>query len=273
MRKFIMVASILLIFISICGLLKTAADSQQVKSKSPTAVAATATPSPNKLLASATPPLDPTRQSMATPTPVSTVTLEPLKSRVVKHQPDQFRTGTLSKAELSAIEKALNTIPWSRNSNPQAAAKEDYAAIVKESAKSGRGDLLKDLLTEALSNDYKPNDAAANDAYSTELNSDFETGDPSDSSTGKSTGKTTAGQATSDDGRLTPTVAQPEAQPEVPAKAAASPEGQPISAQVRRTKIGHGRHRLTVRHRIVDVKTQLLALWHQSLVPPEKAPK
>jgi hypothetical protein len=270
MRKLITVASIILIFISICGLLKAAGNAPQVKAKSPTAVAATLTPNPNRLLASATPPLDPTRQSIPTPTPVSTVTLEPLKSRVVKHQPDQFRTGAISKAELSAIEKAIKTIPWSRNSNPQAAAKEDYAAIGKESAKSGMGALLQDLLTEALSNDYKPNDVAANDAYSTELNSEFESGDQSDSLTGKSTGKTTAGQAASVESRLTPTVGQPDVQANA---AARSPAQQPVSAQVRRSKIGQARHRLTGRPRIVDVKMRLLALWHQSLAPAEKTPK
>jgi hypothetical protein len=271
MRKIIAVASIILIFISICGLLKVAGDAQRVKPKSPTAVAATPTPSPNRLLASATPPLASTLQCITTPTPGSTVTLEPLKSRVVKHQPDQFRTGAVSKAELTAIKNALKTIPWSRNSNPQAAAKEDYAAIVKESEKSGMGDLLQDLLTEALSNDYKPNDAAANDAYSTELNSDFESGGQSGSSTGKSTGKTTAGQGTSVDSRLTPTLAQPEVQTNA---AALSPAGPPMTAQVRRSKIGHGRHRLAVRPRVVDVKMRLIALWHQSLLAPaDKTPK
>jgi len=269
MLKLITVASIILIFISICGLRKAAGDAPRVKAKSPSSVAAT-TPSPNRLLASATPPLDPTQQSIPTPTPVSTVTLGPLKSRVVKHQPGQFRTGAISKAELSAIKKAIETIPWSRNSNPQAAAREDYVAIVKESAKSGMGALSQDLLTEALSNDYKPNDVAANNAYSIELNSEFESGDQSDSSTGMSTGKTTAGQAASVESRSTRTISQPDVQANA---AARSPAEQPVSAQVSRSKIDHARHRLTVRPKIVDVKLRLLALWHQSLAPAEKAPK
>jgi hypothetical protein len=36
--------------------------------------------------------------------------------------------------------------------------------------------LLTDLVTEAVSNDYQPNNEAANGAYFTELNSDFEKG-------------------------------------------------------------------------------------------------
>ena len=37
-------------------------------------------------------------------------------------------------------------------------------------------DLLTDLITEAVSNDYQPHNVAANGAYFTELNSDFENG-------------------------------------------------------------------------------------------------
>ena len=269
MRKLVTAASILLIFISISGLLKAAFDAPPVQSKSTIAVAATPTPSPNMLLASTTPPPDPTPQSIPTPTPVSTSTLAPLKSRVVKHQPDQFRQGAISTAELSAIKNAIKTIPWSRNSNPQAAAKEDYAAIVKECEKSSVHDLLQDLITEALSNDYQPNNEAANGAYSTELDSDFESGGQSDSSNGKSTGKMTAGPATSVDSRFTSTVSQPDVQANA---AAQSPTQQPVSAELSRLKTGHGRHLLTVRHRIVDVKMQLIALWHQSLAPRKKLP-
>jgi hypothetical protein len=269
MRKLITAASILLIFISISDLLKAAFDSHPVKYKSTIAVAATPTASRNVLLASTTPPPDPTAQSIPTPTPVSTFTLAPLKSRVVKHQPDQFRKGAISNAELSAIKNAIKTIPWSRNSNPHAAANEDYAAIVKECEKSRVHDLLQDLITEALSNDYQPNNEAANVAYSTELNSDFESGDQSDSSNGKSTGKMTAGQPTSADRRFTSTVSQPDMQ----ANAAAQPPArQPVSAVQSRLKTGHGRHILTVRPRIVDVKMQLIALWHQSLAPQKKPP-
>jgi hypothetical protein len=107
---------------------------------------------------------------------VPTPTLKPLKRRVVKHQPDQFRVGAISKEELSAIKKAIKTIPWSRNSDPKAAADEDYAAIVKECEKSAVNGLLTDLVTEAVSNDYQPNNEAANGAYFTELNSNFENG-------------------------------------------------------------------------------------------------
>jgi hypothetical protein len=269
MRKLITAASILLIFISISGRLKAAFDSPPSKSKSTIAVAATPTPSPNMLLASTMPPPNPTAPSISTPTPVSTFTLAPLNSRVVKHQPDQFRKDAISKAELSAIKNAIKNIPWSRNSNPQAAANEDYAAIVKECAKSSVHDLLQDLITEALSNDYQPNNEAANDAYSSELNSDFESGDQSDSSNGKSTGKTTAGQTTSVDGRFTSTVSQPEVQANA---AAQSPVQQPVSGEQSRRKTGHGKHILTVRPRIVGVKMQLIALWHQSLEPRKKIP-
>ena len=174
MRKLINGASIILILISIYVLLKTVFDAQQVKSKPATAVAATPTSSPNLLLASTTATPDPTPELTPTPTPVSTPTPKPLKSRVVKPQPDQFRKGAISKEELSAIKKAIKTIPWSRNSDPKTAADEDYAAIVKECEKSSMHNLLTDLITEAVSNDYQPNNEAANDAYFTELNSDFE---------------------------------------------------------------------------------------------------
>ncbi len=176
MRKLINGASIILIFISAYGLLKAVFDAQQVKSTPTKAVATTPTPSPNMPLASTTRTPDPILGPTPTPTPVSTPTPKPLKSRVVKHQPDQFRKGAISKEELSAIKKAIKTIPWSRNSDPKAAADEDYAAIVKECEKSSVHDLLTDLITEAVSNDYQPNNEAANGAYFTELNSDFENG-------------------------------------------------------------------------------------------------
>ena len=176
MRKLISGASIILIFISMYGLLKTVFDAQQVKSAPAMAIATTPTPSPNMLLASTTPTPDPTPEPTPTPTLVSTPTPRPLKSRVVKHQPDQFRKGAISKEELSAIKKAITAIPWSRNSDPKAAADEDYAAILKECEKSRVHDLLTDLITEAVSNDYQPHNVAANSAYFTELNSDFENG-------------------------------------------------------------------------------------------------
>ena len=80
----------------------------------------------------------------------------------------------------------MKTIPWSRNSDPKAAADEDYAAIVKECEKSGGQDLLADLVTEALSNDYQPNNKVTNSAYSAQLNLDFENGPQSESPDGKS---------------------------------------------------------------------------------------
>jgi hypothetical protein len=270
MRKLITGALILLILISLYGLLKMGFDFQQVKPTPAMAVAITPTPGPKMLIVSTTPTPDPAPQSTPAPAPVSTSTLEPLKSRLVKHQPDQFRKGAISDEELSAIRKAIKTIPWSRNSNPQAAANEDYAAILKECEKSSVHDLLTDLITEAVSNDYQPNDQAANGAYSAELNSDFEKGDQSDHSNEKSTGEIAAGQVTSVDSGLTPAVSEPD----VPAKATlCSPVQQRTSAEVIRSKIGHVRHRLSVRHRIVDVKKRLLELWHQSLAQTEKAPK
>ena len=270
MRLLITGASIILIFISLYGLRKAVFDRHEVQSKSTTSVAATPTLSPNMLLASTTPTPDPTPQSTSTPTSVSTFTLEPLKIRVVKHQPDQFRKGALSKEELSAITKAIKTIPWSRNSNPEAAANEDYAAIVKECEKSSVHDLLTDLITEAESNDYQPNNEAANGAYCTELSSDFENGDQSDSLKGKSTGEITAGPGTSVNSGLTPSVSQPDVQANTTSLSPAQPSS---SAEVIRSKIGHVRHRSTVRHRIVDVKMRLIALWHQSLAQTEKSPK
>lgn len=128
------------------------------------------------LLMSGTPTPDPAPERTSTPTPFSIPTLKPLESRVVEHQPDQFREGAISKEELSAIKKAIKTIPWSRNSDPKAAADEDYAAMVKECEKSSVHGLLTDLITEAVSNDYQPNNEAANGAYFAEINSNFENG-------------------------------------------------------------------------------------------------
>jgi hypothetical protein len=180
MQKLINGASVILILICLYGLLKTVFDAQQVKSTPMTAVATTPTSSPNMLLASPTPTPILSPEPTPTPTPISTPAPKPLNSRVVKHQPDQFRKGAISKEELSAIKKALRTIPWSRNSDPKAAADEDYAAIVKECEKSKVHDLLTDLITEAVSNDYQTNNEAANGAYFNELNSDYENGVKSD---------------------------------------------------------------------------------------------
>jgi hypothetical protein len=101
---------------------------------------------------------------------------KPLESRLIKHQPNQFRKGALSRKELDAIKKAIRTIQWSRNPDPKAAADEDYAAIVKECGNGSLHDLLADLVTEAASNDYQPDNEAANSIYTKELISDFETG-------------------------------------------------------------------------------------------------
>jgi hypothetical protein len=270
MRKLITGASIILIIISIYGLLRTVVGSPHRQLITTTAVATIPTPSPDLIIASATPPPDPSPQSTPTPTPALASTIEPLKNRVVKHQPDQFRKDAISKEELSAIKKVISTIPWSRNSNPKEAANEDYAAIVKECAKSRVPDLLIDVITEATSNDYQPNNEAANIAYSTELNSDFENGDQSDSSNGKSAEQTAAGQESGVESGSTPAVSQPN----VPANAtsASSPTQQPTPPKVNRSKRGHAKHRPTAEHKVVDAKTRLIALWHKSLAPTEKSP-
>jgi hypothetical protein len=211
-RKLIIGASLIVILVSMFGMLKTIFDVPPVQSTRTTTVAAAATSTPNILPVSAPriePIPEPTQSTPATTVvstatstpgilPVSTIprpeatptsaqstpttTVDPtptpklLKRRVVKHQPDQFRKGAISKDELSAIKTAMKTIPWSRNSDPKAAADEDYAAIVKECEKSSKHGLLTDLVTEAVSNDYESNNEAANAAYFTELNSDFENG-------------------------------------------------------------------------------------------------
>jgi hypothetical protein len=270
MRKLIISAAIILILISVYRLSEAVFGSPQVKPVTTIAVATTPTPGSKVFLASTTPTPDPTPQSTPTPTIVSTGTFEPLKIRIVKHQPDQFRKGAISAEEFSAIEQAIKNIPWSLNSNPKAAANEDYAAIVKACEESGVHDLLTDLVTEAVSNDYQPNNEAANSAYTAELNSDFEKGDQNGDSHGKSSGKTTAGDGTTVDSGSNSGVSEAPGQPNA---TSASPAERPASTEVVRSKISHGRHRLTVRHRIVDVKTQLLALWHQSLAEAEKSPK
>jgi hypothetical protein len=270
MRKLVGGASILLILIALYLLLHTIFYGQHVKSMSPTVVAATATPSPNMLQVSTAPTPDPTPASNSTSVLASTSALKPLNIRVVIHQPDQFRKGALSKEELSAIKKAVVTIPWSRNSNPKAAADEDYSAIIRECKESSVHDLLEDVITEAVSNDYQPNNEAANSAYLAELNSDFENGTQSDHSTDQSTGELDAGQVASVDSKLTPQTTQAD----VPANATSvSPSQQTASAEANRPRIGHVRHRSTVRHQMLDVKTRLLALWHQSLAPSEKCSK
>ena len=212
-QQLITCAWLTVIFISIYGTLKLTFHAQPIQSTPSTTVATTASSAPSILSASTTPSLEPTPQPIqstssttagttansapsilsasttpslqptpepAPSTPTATVgptpTPKPLKSRVIKHQPNQFRTGALSKEELSAIKKAIRTIQWSRNSDPKAAADEDYAAIAKECEKSNVHDLLADLITEAASNAYQPDNEAANTTYINDLISDFETG-------------------------------------------------------------------------------------------------
>ena len=78
----------------------------------------------------------------------------------------------------------------------------------------------------------------------------------------KSTGEITAGQPPSIDSRLTPKINHPDVQ----AKATtwSSSQGQD-SAHSARTKIFNVRLRSSKHPRYVDVKTRLIALWHQSL--------
>jgi hypothetical protein len=268
MRKLITGASIFLIFLSVCVLLRTVLNPHPSKLKSVVTAAATPTPNPNVQLASTAPASAPIPQSAPEPIPLSNSTFEPLKSRVVNHQPDQFRTGALGKEQLIAIEKAIKSIPWSLNSNPEAAAKEDYSAIVKECEKSGENDLLEDLIAEAASNDYQPNNETANAVYSTDLTADFENGHQS--SNGKNTGEMIAGQVQGADKALTPTLNRPD----TPAAAAtSSPVPGLPPAEITRVKTVRARHHSIVRRRIVDAKTRLLELWHQSLDQTEKPPK
>ena len=270
MRKLIIGASIILIFIAAYTVLKAVSHGQQVKTTPRIPVAANAMPSPNLLLVTPVSPSVPIPESTPTAILVSTPEPKPLKSRVVKHQPDQFRKGAVGPEELSVIKKAVETIPWSRNSNPKAAADEDYAAIIRKCRESSVHDLLADLITEAVSNDYQPNNEAANGAYLAKLNSDFENGAQSDHSNGKSTSQTKTEQVTSVDSGLTPKIGQPDVQASA---TPGSPAQRPASAEIPRSRSGHAKHRSTVRHRIVDAQTRLLTLWHQSLAPTEKSPK
>jgi hypothetical protein len=84
----------------------------------------------------------------------------------------------------------------------------------------------------------------------------------------KSTGEIASGQATSVDRGLTPEISHHNGQANATSW---SPAHGPDSAQVIRSKIPTVRYRTFVRHRIVDVKMRLIALWHQSLMPSEKS--
>src|ERR1700737_2685878 len=86
--------------------------------------------------------------------------------------------------------------------------------------------------------------------------------------TEKSTGEIASGQATSVDRGLTPEISHHNGQANATSW---SPAHGPDSAQVIRSKIPTVRYRTFVRHRIVDVKMRLIALWHQSLMPSEKS--
>jgi hypothetical protein len=175
-HKLITCASLIVIIISIYGVLKTTFRVPQIKSMPTTTMA---TSNPSILLVPGTPGPAPTPELTQSTPPARvepTPTPKPLKIRVVKHQPDQFRKGALGKEEIYAIKKALKTIQWSRNSDPKAAADEDYAAILKECRKSNLHYLLTDLITEAASNDYQADSEVANSTYIGELISDFETG-------------------------------------------------------------------------------------------------
>jgi hypothetical protein len=253
MLKLITGASVILILVALYGVLKPDFGSHR-QNGTPVASAATipmpASPMPTSpiILVSVTP--------TPMPSPLLAATPEPLKTRVVKHQPDQFRKGAMSKEELSALNKAIQSIQWSRNPDPKAAANEDYTAIVKECEQSSVGDLLTDLVTEAIANDYQPNNEAANAAYSGELSGDFEKVGRNDLSNQSTLGEAAGGVTNNDRGSTSSSSARR------PTFAAAAP-----------TKVGHPRHRSPVRHRVVDVKARLLALWHQSLAQSEKSDK
>ena len=78
----------------------------------------------------------------------------------------------------------------------------------------------------------------------------------------KSTGEITAGQAPSIDTRLTPEINQPDVQANATSWPPSQRQG---SAHSTHTKIFNVRLRSSMHPRYVDVKTRLIALWHQSL--------
>jgi hypothetical protein len=79
----------------------------------------------------------------------------------------------------------------------------------------------------------------------------------------KRTGEIPAGQATpSIDGGLTPKINQPDVQANATSW---SPSQRPDSAHAAHTKIHNVRLRSSMQPRHTDVKTRLIALWHQSL--------
>jgi hypothetical protein len=81
-------------------------------------------------------------------------------------------------------------------------------------------------------------------------------------SNGQSTTEITSQQAMSVDHECTPKIKHPD----VEANATSwSPANRPDSARVIRPKILDVKYRSSVRPRYVDVKTRLIALWHQTL--------
>jgi hypothetical protein len=248
MLKLITGVSVILILVALYGVLKPDFGSHRQNGTPVASAATTPMPTPPIILVSVTP--------TPMPSPLLAATPEPLKIRVVKHQPDQFRKGAMSKEELSALNNAIQSIQWSRNPDPKSAANEDYTAIVKECEQSSVRDLLTDLVTEAIANDYQPNNEAANAAYSGEMSGDFEKVGRNDLSNQTSLGEAAGGVTNNDRG-----------------SASSSSTRRPTFAAATPTKVGHPRHRLPVRHKIVDVKARLLALWHQSLAQSEKSDK
>jgi hypothetical protein len=114
--------------------------------------------------------------------------------------------------------------------------------LTKE-ARQTTGDLLLNANPIALSNVVDPN--------------------------GKSIDEITSGPATSVDPGFAPEINRPDVQANV---SSSSPAHGPDSAQVIRPKIPKVRYRTFERHRILDVKMRLIALWHQSLARSEKFP-
>jgi len=78
----------------------------------------------------------------------------------------------------------------------------------------------------------------------------------------KSTGEITVRQAPSIDSGLTPKINQPDVQANATSR---SPSQRPNSAHAAHTKTPHVRDRSSMHPQYVDVKTRLIALWHQSL--------
>ena len=78
----------------------------------------------------------------------------------------------------------------------------------------------------------------------------------------KRTGEITAGQARSIDSGLTPKINHPDVQASATSW---SPSQRPDSAHAAHTKIHNVRLRSSMQPRHIDVKTRLIALWHQSL--------